>query len=514
MPDLDQTIAARRDLSRRWDALRNTDLLNLLVLAVPPLLAAERCGLFVLDPEADEIWLEAGTAVVQRQICVETEGSMVGECVRTGQPIRRHGLAGQAGAHQEVGEHLSFTVESALTVPITSESGPVVGALQVLNRRDGAPFDAADQARLEEVAFALQPSVERLYSSRDLLRQARQLDDQIALLLERAAALRPGHSYRTFEPAEPAHPEGFLQHRWNGKCYPPFIDRRATAHLSDSWDTQPNDVLIATHQKVGTHLAKKYLVELIRACADLPERHPMAQGDIGHAAVPWPEVYLSQESEAAWQAFLAATSDRPRLWYTHCALEDLPCRRVHPATRFVVVVRDPRAVVVSQYFFWRRHPLLGLDPAMDLDRFSELFVAGDLYFGDYLSHVLGWLEPRGPVQPDQLVALRYEDMVEDKPGTLETLRAALFPEVPLDPQQAIAIAASTGFDSMKQALTANPGSFHLNPSIYFRAGTTDDWRQHLSPAAEARIVAACRQRWAGREQDPLLGPYLAAMAAA
>ncbi|MFO0003849.1 MAG: sulfotransferase domain-containing protein, partial [bacterium] len=123
---------------------------------------------------------------------------------------------------------------------------------------------------------------------------------------------------------------------------------------------------------------------------------------------------------------------------------------------------------------------------MDLDRFSELFVTGDLYFGDYLSHVLGWLEPRGPVQPDQLVALRYEDMVEDKPGTLETLRAALFPEVQLDPQQAIAIAASTGFDAMKQALTAHPGSFHLNPSIYFRAGTTDDWRQHLSPAAEAR----------------------------
>jgi len=67
---LDRTVLARRDLSRRWDAVRNSDLLELMVLTVPPLLGAERCGLFVLDPEAGEIWMEAGSDVVQRQICV------------------------------------------------------------------------------------------------------------------------------------------------------------------------------------------------------------------------------------------------------------------------------------------------------------------------------------------------------------------------------------------------------------------------------------------------------------
>lgn len=512
LADLDRTVLARRELSRRWDAVRNTDLLNLLVLTLPPLLGAERCGLFVLDPEADEIWLEAGTAVVQRQICVESASSMVGACIRSGEALRRHGLESQPGAHQAVGEALDYTVHSALTVPVRLEDGRVVGALQVLNRCDGTPFDVADEERLEAVAFTLRPSLERLHASRDLLRQSRQLDARIALLLERAAALRPGHSYRTFEPAALAHPEGFLHHRWQGKVYPPFIDRRATEHLSRSWDTQANDVLIATHQKVGTHLAKKYLVELVRNGADLPERNPMAGGDIGHAAVPWPEVYLSQESEAAWQAFLAATSDRPRLWYIHCAFEDLPCRSIHPATRFVAVIRDPRAVVVSQYFFWMRHPLLGLDPDLDLERFSELFAAGDLYFGDYFRHVLGWIAPRGDVQADQVCVLRYEDMVERKAETVDRLQAFLFPGVALTEAQRQGIAASTEFNAMKREITANPGSFHLNPAVYFRSGTTDDWSQHLSPTAEARIAAACRERWAGHEQHPLLGPYLAALA--
>lgn len=513
--DLDRSLAARRQLSRRWDAVRNTDLLNLMVLTVPQLLRAERCGLFVLDPEADEIWLEAGTAVVQRQICVDPDESMVGRCLRDGRALRQQGLAGLAGAHHQVGDRLGYVVRTALTVPIAAEGGTVVGALQVLNRRDGQPFDEADQACLEEVAFALAPSVQQMYASRDLLHRSDQLDAEIQLLQERAAALRPGHSFRTFEPAEPANLEGFLHHRWRGKCYPPFIDNRAIEHLSKTWDTQANDVLIATHQKVGTHLAKKYLVELIRQGADLPARHPMADGDIGHAAVPWPEVYLSQESEAAWNAFLAATSDRPRLWYTHCAIEDLPCRRVHLSTRFVVVIRDPRAVVVSQYFFWLRHPLLGLNTNLSLDRFVELFAEGDLYFGDYFNHVLGWLEPQASgMQDDQVCVLRYEDMVEQKLQCVHRLQAFLFPGQQLDHGQAQAIAASTDFEAMKQQISERPGSFHLNPQVYFRAGTKDNWRQHLSPAAEATIAAACRRRWAGRELDPVLGPYLANLPAA
>ncbi|MFM8604173.1 MAG: sulfotransferase domain-containing protein [Cyanobium sp.] len=505
-------MLARRDLSRRWDAVRNSDLLELMVLTVPPLLGAERCGLFVLDPEAGEIWLEAGSDVVQRQICVAPEGSMVGDCIRQGAPLSRHGLEEREGAHQQVGESLDYRVHSALTVPVRSDDGVVVGALQVLNRSDREPFDADDQARLEAVAFTLRHTVTQLHASRELLRRSRRLDAEIALLLERAAALRPGHSYRTFEPAQPLGPEGFLHHRWQGKVYPPFIDRRATEHLQRTWDTQANDVLIATHQKVGTHLAKKYLVELVRHSGDLPERNPMAGGDIGHAAVPWPEVYLSQESEAAWQGFLAATSDRPRLWYIHCAQEDLPCRSIHPETRFVAVVRDPRAVVVSQYFFWMHHPLLGLDPALDLDHFSELFCTGDLYFGDYFRHVLSWLLPHGSVQPRQICALRYEDMVERKQQTTERLQAFLFPGEAIAPEQRDAIAASTGFETMKREISANPGSFHLNPAVYFRSGTTNDWSQHLSAAAEARIAATCRERWAGLEEHPLLGGYLAAMA--
>lgn len=512
MQSLDQrmqrVVVRRQELAQRWDALRNNDLFQLLVVTLPDLLRAERCGVFVLDPDADELWLEAGTKVVQRQICADVEGSMVGECVSTGSCVNRSGLEILEGAHQKVGEALSYKVSTAITVPIHGDALEVVGALQVLNRIDGKPFSAADQTQLEAVANAIQPSVQVMYASRALQQRSLKLDHTIEVLRDRLEALRPGHSFRTFEPALLAHEEGFLHHRWNGRCYPPFIDYRATEHLTKTWDTQPNDVFLATHQKVGTHLAKKFLVELVRANVELPGRHPMVDGDIGHGAMPWPEVLLSQETPGDWQRFQAATSDCPRLWYLHCAVDDLPCRRIHPQTRFVVAIRDPRAALVSQYFFWVRHPLLQVDPELELDRFAELFVQGDLYFGSYFRHIRGWLTPEPRLQASQICALRYEDMVERKAETVEQLQQFLFPSATLEPERAAAIAAGTEFQAMKQGITENPGSFHLNPKLYFRAGTTDNWRQHLSPRAEALVATAAREQWAGMETHPLLAGYL------
>ena len=212
MQSLDQrmqrVVVRRQELAQRWDALRNNDLFQLLVVTLPDLLRAERCGVFVLDPDADELWLEAGTKVVQRQICADVEGSMVGECVSTGSCVNRSGLEILEGAHQKVGEALSYKVSTAITVPIHGDALEVVGALQVLNRIDGKPFSAADQTQLEAVANAIQPSVQVMYASRALQQRSLKLDHTIEVLRDRLEALRPGHSFRTFEPALLAHEEG------------------------------------------------------------------------------------------------------------------------------------------------------------------------------------------------------------------------------------------------------------------------------------------------------------------
>ena len=57
------------------------------------------------------------------------------------------------------------------------------------------------------------------------------------------------------------------------------------------------------------------------------------------------------------------------------------------------------------------------------------------------------------------------------------------------------VVRSTEFKRMKQEITQNPQSFHLNPKVYFRSGTTNDWEQHLSPLAVAAIDAKTKELW-------------------
>ncbi|MFM1811208.1 MAG: hypothetical protein RLZZ336_146 [Cyanobacteriota bacterium] len=506
-------MGARLALRQHWEGVRNRDLFALLVLTVPRLLHAERVSLFVCDPSSGAIWLEAGTGVVERQIIVVDPSSMVARAIASGQPLRCTGLAAAPGVHQQVAASTGFVTDTALTCPLHNLEGTaVIGALQVLNKlglEADAGFTETDLEQLHEVAFAIQPSVEAIFAGQELVRQAERLDRRIAVLQARDAAIRPGHMLRTFQPLQQLGPAGFDHHRYGRTTYPPFIDLPSTAVLRQSWDTAAQDVLICTHQKVGTHLAKKFLVELLQRSHDLPPEHPCREGDIGHGAVPWPEVLLSQEGEQAWQTFVASTGLAPRLWYLHCSYDDLPVRRLHPQTRIVMVVRDPKAVAVSQYHFWQKHPLLAVDPSLDLDTFVDLFLGEDLYFGNYHKHVLSWLNRADQrLDPEQLCLLYYEDMVQDKLQVARTLQALVPGPRALDDSQLEQLVAATGFDAMKQELTANPRSFHLNPSVYFRSGTVDSWRQELSEAAAARIDAATATHWGASPVRDRLARYL------
>jgi len=501
---------ARTELKQRWDSLKNRDLFNLLMVTLPRALGAERCSVFILDPNRSEIWLEAGTGVVQRQICVASESSMVGRAIMHAKPVRADNLESKPGAHVQIGGQLKYEVRSALTVPvIDAKTGRAVGALQVLNKTGAAGFNELDEELLKEIAFNVEPSILQLYDSQQILREAELMDREIAILRDREHALRPGHMFRTFEPLGRIEPHGFLHTRYQNKKYPPFISPESTRHLKATWDLDANDILICTHQKVGTHLAKKLLVELVIANSKNLDALPYGNGDIGHGAVPWPEVTISQEGESAWMAFMAKTQLVPRLWYTHCAYEDLPCRRIHPKSKFIVVVREPKAAAVSQYYFWLRHPLLGVNPRLEIDTFADLFAQGGLYFGGYHQHAAGWIHRiDNQISNNQLCLLFYEDMVERKPETIKKLQAFLYPGQPISEEKVAAIAAASEFNAMKEDITANPRSFHLNPQLYFRSGTTDDWKQKLTPTAIRKIDEATQRLWTSGPAAQTMQRYL------
>ncbi len=288
---------------------------------------------------------------------------------------------------------------------------------------------------------------------------------------------------------------GFLHLRFRGRMLAPFIDPKAIQSLAATWDTDENDIFICSHQKVGTHLTKKYVVELLRTLG-LPESHPCASGDIGVDSVPWPEVMVSQKGRDVFENYRKKTAGQPRVWYIHCPVEDLPFRSIHPGTKFIHVYRDPRGAAVSQYFFYKKHPLLQVNPDLDLDSYARMFVGGDLYFGDYHHHTSGWTQARDPrIAPEQLLVMRFEDLVQEKLESVRTLAQFLAPDQLLSEQQTASIAVSTEFNTMKKSIQEKPGSFHFDPSTFFRSGKTDDWKEILPASAIDLINRKTRMAW-------------------
>ena len=494
---LREVTREREKLRKEWDAQRNLDVLNLLHICIPAMFQCERFGLFIRDSSSDSLWLECGTGVTERSIVVGAKGSMVGEAIETRGSIIQNDLSIASGAHHIVERQSGFEVRNALTVPIFDlKDGGSIGAIQLLNHKTNTAWKTNEAQRLQEIAHSISGAVAMMHKGQHLLTRARTLDGQIATLNSTESAIRGGHMLRTFPPANEVSTGGFLHNRFGSTMMPPFIDPAAYEDLASSWDTGPNDIFICTHQKVGTHLLKKFLVETVRKLIPLPSKHIYESGDIGSDTVPWPSVMYSQKGRRAWEEHIARTHDQPRLWYTHSSYGDLPVRSIHPETKFLLVFRDPRAVAVSQYFFYKRHPLLGIPDELDLDTFVSLFIDGDLYFGDYHRHVMGWLYRTDErIAHDQLLALRYEDLVEQKIRCLHAILNLISPNTHPSDQVIREIVESTDFNRMKKEITENPQSFHLNPKVYFRAGTTDDWRTHLSSEAIAAIDEKTRTLW-------------------
>jgi hypothetical protein len=289
---------------------------------------------------------------------------------------------------------------------------------------------------------------------------------------------------------------GFIHQVWNGKVYPPFYDQVAIAAMKTSWETDEHDIIICTHQKVGTHLTKKFVVEILRNGIHYPSNHGIANGDIGHGTIPWPEVIVSQHGITHFNEFLERTHGFPRLWYLHCHWEDFPFKSLHPQTKFIFVLRDPRGAFESQFHFYKSHPMLGVDPDLTQEEFLDMFLEGNMYFGDYHQHTLEWLSGcNGKIAPENLLVVRYEDLVEEKLKTANRIADFVLPENNLSTETMREIITATEFSKMKHEMTHNPQSFHFNPQTFFRQGKSYGWMEKLAPEIISKIDYKSSKIW-------------------
>jgi GAF domain-containing protein len=161
--DLEEVKLQTVILDRYWNPEEQTRLLNFYVRIIPVLTAAERCGIFIVDPADEQVWLKAGTGVTERQIEVPSASSLVGKVIQSGEPLHMLDLDHKSGVHKETDAATGFITRELLSVPIYGlEKGEVIGAIELLNKRSGT-FSEDDKALLTEVARYISLYVEHIY---------------------------------------------------------------------------------------------------------------------------------------------------------------------------------------------------------------------------------------------------------------------------------------------------------------------------------------------------------------
>lgn len=148
--------------------------------------------------------------------------------------------------------------------------------------------------------------------------------------------------------------------------------------------------------------------------------------------------------------------------------------------RAVYMVRDPRSVATSYYFYLQRERRLS--PDEPVAAYLPRFLRGELDpYGTWDAHVEGWLaaERDNP----GVVVLGYEEMrVDPLPGARRAAQALGLPD---DETSLAAAVEASSFERMQRldrgrTSTADPGLKGKNLEILFvRKGKPDEWREHL-----------------------------------
>jgi len=190
---LEELKSRQQQINDIWDKTGNRQLLHFFVDIIPRTLNVERCSIFVLDPEEDNVWLQCGTGVQEKSIQVAKWNSVVGEVIETGKPVQVDDLSEKVGVHDVVALNTGFFARDTLCVPVCGVTRQgVTGVIQVLNKM-GNRHDAdaethqpkysdEDKRILNEMAFHLQMQIENIFQRQELIKISQEMSGQITML--------------------------------------------------------------------------------------------------------------------------------------------------------------------------------------------------------------------------------------------------------------------------------------------------------------------------------------------
>ncbi|MDD4266692.1 MAG: sigma-54-dependent Fis family transcriptional regulator [Pirellulales bacterium] len=173
-------LEAMLEIANQWNRAREVGpLLEQMAEAATRLLGADRASIFLWDRRTRTLVGRPALGVEQGELRVPDDRGVVGQVVRSGQPLRVDSMTEPERINRQVDQALGYQTRTILCVPLRSRSGEVIGAFELLNKGEGT-FDSDDEDVLAELAGHAVIALENAQDRQQLMSANRQITDQAA----------------------------------------------------------------------------------------------------------------------------------------------------------------------------------------------------------------------------------------------------------------------------------------------------------------------------------------------
>ncbi|TGZ68400.1 hypothetical protein CRM22_004271 [Opisthorchis felineus] len=305
---------------------------------------------------------------------------------------------------------------------------------------------------------------------------------------------------------------------YKGNLWPSWTSEKMIRKVEDQFLFLPTDIILSGYPKSGiTFLSEiscllhfshgkleclQSAIEKVENC-QVYFRVPFIEEE-------WTGLYPMMNNKVQAMEYLDCVREQqggnqPRLIKTHLPFDSIECalnrmqRNLRP--RILYVYRNPKDVAVSMYNFYcglqNYGPFEGA-----WDEFFEMWIDGWIGGGDWRKVVPPWLKQAEIAEPTQMLAISYEQLVNDTEACVNNIHHFLLPETDLEPTVRQVILERTSFKKMRENKMTNYKDVEeFIPSFQFmRRGCVGDWKNWFSPEQNSRFMAAYKDTLEDLEQ--------------
>ena len=157
-------------------------------------LRADRCTVFLLDSEKNELWSKAAIGV-REEIRFPADKGIAGHAATTGEVLNIPDAYADYRFNPEIDKKTGYRTRNILTMPMRNKRNEIIGVFQVLNKFEG-PFSKEDEELLSAISSIAATAIENAQLYEEQRKSFISFIETLSTTLDARDYITSGHSRR------------------------------------------------------------------------------------------------------------------------------------------------------------------------------------------------------------------------------------------------------------------------------------------------------------------------------